>query len=107
MEMCQSGEGNSGAVGDRTVGVLMDRRGVRMFITARELVRWGMGFVMVVAAFLAGEPFVQAGGGDAVSEPRDDAAGDVQIARLQKDIPGLMNEAGVPGMAVVVLREGK
>src|SRR5579862_9229165 len=86
----------------------MDRRGVRMFITARGLVRWGMGFVMVVAAFLAGERFVQAGGRlDAASQARDVAAGDAAFARLHKDIPGLMNQAEVPGMAVVVLRDGK
>lgn len=82
-----------------------------MFIAGRELVRWGMGLVMVVAGIAAGQRYAQAGldgfAAAAKAEARNDAAGEAEIARLQKDIPGLMKEAEVPGMTVVVLREGK
>ena len=63
-----------------------------MFIGPR-LGRWGMAIVLAVVAVAGVETRAQ------------DA--DATIARLQKDIPGLMNDAGVPGMAVVVLRDGK
>lgn len=82
-----------------------------MLIAGRELMRWVMGFGLVVAGIVAGERSAGAGWGrfDAAgkAETRDDSQGDAAIARLQKDIPRLMKEAEVPGMAVVVLRDGK
>jgi CubicO group peptidase (beta-lactamase class C family) len=89
--------------------VLKDVRGVCMSIAGRGLARWGMGFVLVGAGIVAGEICAGArwDGFDAAAEASDDSAGDLAIARLQKDVPRLMKEAEVPGMAVVVLRDGK
>ena len=80
-----------------------------MSIAKRGFVCWGMGFVLIAAGMTAGERCAQAGQYrfDAAAGKPDDAAGDGAIARLQGDIPELMKEGEVPGMAVVVLRNGK
>src|SRR5579859_5527049 len=86
--------------GARTIGE--NRRGVCMFKAGPRLARMGMGFVLIAAAIVG----VQ-GVGWGWQGGTGDQARDAGIARLQEEIPGLMKEAEVPGMAVVVLREGK
>src|ERR1700756_1918593 len=83
----------------------MTERGVCMFLAGRGLLRWGMSFLLVGAGIVAGGRGLRAWSSDAAAEAAD--SGQAGITRLEKDIPRLMKEAEVPGMAVVVLRDGK